>query len=83
MTQNKFFEKLTPENSVMLLIDHQAGLLPLVDNIAPTEIKNNVLALAKITKIFKLLTILTTSFEEGPNGPLAPELKKYCQYGRQ
>jgi len=76
MTQNKFYERLTPENAVMLLIDHQAGLIPLVNNIAPAELKNNVLALAKIAKIFNLPTILTTSFENGPNGPLAPELPK-------
>lgn len=77
MTPNKqFYEKLTPENAVMLLIDHQAGLIPLVGNITQAELKNNVLALAKIAKIFKLPVILTTSFEQGPNGPLAPELPK-------
>ena len=74
MTQNKFHERLTPENAAMLLIDHQSGLLPLVTHISPPELKNNVLALAKIAKIFKLPTILTTSFEQGPNGPIAPEL---------
>lgn len=73
---NKFYEKLTPENAAMLLIDHQSGLLPLVGNISPAELKNNVLALAKLAKVYKLPTILTTSFEQGPNGPLAPELPK-------
>ena len=34
-----------------------------------------MLALAGIAKFFKLPTILTTSFEEDPNGPLVPELK--------
>lgn len=58
------------------LIDHQTGLLLLVGNIGPAELKNNVLALAKITKIYKLPTILTTSFEKGPNGSLAPEIQK-------
>lgn len=77
MTQDsKFYEKLTPENAAMLLIDHQSGLLPLVGNISPAELKNNVLALAKIAKIYKLPTILTTSYEKGPNGPLAPEIQK-------
>ena len=37
--------------------------------------KNNVLALAASAQYFKLPTILTTSFESGPNGPLVPELK--------
>ncbi len=42
----------------------------------PDEFKNNVLALADLAKYFKLPTILTTSFENGPNGPLVPELKE-------
>jgi len=35
-----------------------------------------VLALADLAKFFELPTILTTSFEQGPNGPLVPELKE-------
>jgi nicotinamidase-related amidase len=31
--------------------------------------------LANIAKFFKLPTILTTSFEDGPNGPIVLELK--------
>lgn len=41
----------------------------------PDEFKNNVLALADIAKFFNLPTILTTSFDQGPNGPIVPELK--------
>jgi hypothetical protein len=40
----------------------------------PDAFKNNLLALADPGKYFGLPTILTTSFEKGPNGPLAPEL---------
>lgn len=35
-----------------------------------------MLALADRAKYFKLPTILSTSFEDGPNGPLVPELKQ-------
>ena len=35
-----------------------------------------MLALANIAKYYRLPTILTTSFEDGPNGPLVPELKE-------
>ena len=42
----------------------------------PDRFKNNVLAVADIAKYFKLPTVLTTSFEDGPNGPLVPELKQ-------
>jgi len=70
------YNKLDKEQAAVLLIDHQAGLLSLVRDFGPDEFKNNVLALADIAKFFNLPTILTTSFEQGPNGPLVPELKK-------
>ncbi len=59
----------------MLLVDYQSGLLSLVRDIEPDRSKNNVLALADLAKHFKLPTILTTSFEDSPNGPLVPKLK--------
>lgn len=58
------------------MIDHQAGLLSLVRDFNMDEFKNNVIAVANIAKFFELPTILTTSFEDGPNGPLVPELKE-------
>lgn len=36
-----------------------------------------MLALGDLAKYFNLPTILTTSFENGPNGPLVPELKAH------
>jgi len=72
---SKPYMKLDKNNAVVLLVDHQAGLLSLVRDIDPDKFKNNVLALADLAKYFKLPTILTTSFENGPNGPLMPELK--------
>jgi nicotinamidase-related amidase len=62
-------------DAAVLLIDHQAGLLSLVQDYSPDEFRNNVLALADAAKHFRLPTILTTSFEDGPNGVLIPELK--------
>ena len=69
------YVRLDKDNAAVLLVDHQAGLLSLVRDIDPDKFKNNVLALADLAKYFKLPTILTTSFETGPNGPLVPELK--------
>ena len=69
------YNRLDKDNAVVLLVDHQAGLLSLVRDIDPDKFKNNVLALADMATYFKLPTILTTSFESGPNGPLVPELK--------
>ncbi|QIL79054.1 hydrolase [Diaphorobacter sp. HDW4A] len=70
----KDYARLDKNNAAALLVDHQAGLLSLVRDIEPDRFKNNVLALADLAKYFKLPTILTTSFENGPNGPLMPEL---------
>ena len=69
------YRRLDKDDAVVLLVDHQSGLISLVQDYSPNEFKNNVLALADVTKFFKLPTILTTSFEDGPNGPLVPELK--------
>ncbi|MGN5538026.1 isochorismate family cysteine hydrolase YcaC [Alcaligenes sp. Lyrl_28] len=70
------YKRLDKDQAAVLLVDHQTGLLSLVRDIDPDKFKNNVLALADLAKYFKLPTILTTSFEEGPNGPLVPELKE-------
>jgi nicotinamidase-related amidase len=69
------YNRLSKDNAAVLLVDHQAGLLSLVNDFSPDEFRNNILALADTAKYFKLPTILTTSFEDGPNGPLMPELK--------
>lgn len=72
----KPYVRLDKNDAAVLLVDHQAGLLSLVRDIDPDRFKNNVLALADLSKYFNLPTILTTSFETGPNGPLVPELKE-------
>ena len=72
----KPYVHLDKDNAAVLLVDHQTGLLSLVRDIDPDKFKNNVLALAAAAQYFNLPTILTTSFEQGPNGPLVPELKE-------
>lgn len=68
------YHRIDKNNAAVLLVDHQAGLLSLVRDIEPDKFNNNVLALANAAKYFNLPTILTTSFEDGPNGPLMPQL---------
>jgi nicotinamidase-related amidase len=67
---------LSVDSAVALLVDHQVGLLSLVQDYGPEEFRNNVLALADTAKLFKLPTVLTTSAETGPNGVILPELKE-------
>lgn len=65
---------LTPENSVMLLIDHQPFQFANLHSHEPTMIINNVVALAKTAKIFNVPTILTTVVEDR-GGYLIQELQ--------
>jgi len=63
-----------PENSTLLLIDHQVGTMQLIKNIPLEVVKRNTLALAKTAKIFGMPVVLTSSQEERLQGPLIPEL---------
>ena len=54
---------LTPEESVLVLIDHQAFQFANLHSHEPTMIVNNVIGLAKAAKIFNVPTILTTVVE--------------------
>ncbi|MGN4422897.1 isochorismate family cysteine hydrolase YcaC [Bacillus cereus group sp. MYBK30-1] len=69
------YSRLNKNDAAVLLVDHQTGLISgLVRDYSVDEFKNNVLALANTAKFFDLPVILTTSFENGPNGPLMQEL---------
>ncbi len=76
MNKTFTYNRLAKDDAVLLLVDHQAGLISLVQDFSPNEFKNNVLALTACGKYFQIPTILTTSFEAGPNGPLVPEIKE-------
>jgi nicotinamidase-related amidase len=66
------YDRLTPDNAAVLLVDHQTGLSNGVQDQSVPEYIIAVTALAKLADIFKLPTILTTSAADGPNGPLLP-----------
>lgn len=67
-------ERFTPENSVMVFVDHQTGLMNLVDNVDATNFKNYVVGLGKLAKLHNMPVVITTSAEDGPNGPKIPEI---------
>jgi nicotinamidase-related amidase len=66
MSNNKTGLKalLRPEDSIVVLIDHQAYQFANLHSHEPTMIINNVLALAKTAKVFNVPTILSTVLEE-------------------
>ncbi|KAJ3573818.1 hypothetical protein NP233_g2188 [Leucocoprinus birnbaumii] len=68
------FERLDKNNAALLIIDHQVGLYQLVRDQTPEEYRANILAHAAIGKAFNIPTVLTTSAEHGPNGPLPREI---------
>src|SRR5436853_1027881 len=55
---------LTPQDSVLILIDHQPFQFANLHSHEPMMIINNVIGLAKAAKIFNVPTILTTVVED-------------------
>jgi nicotinamidase-related amidase len=63
-----------PTDAVFLLLDHQTGLFENVKDIGITQLRANVVALAKLATMHGIPIITTASVPDGPNGPLMPEL---------
>lgn len=70
------YKRLDKDDAVALFVDHQTGLFTLVQDYTQNEFKNGVMAMADMAKFFNLPVVLTTSAEDGPNGPILPELKE-------
>lgn len=66
----------TPQNSALLLIDHQVGTMQLIKNIDVEQAKRMSLALAKAACILGIPTVLTSSQEDQIQSPLLPELEE-------
>jgi nicotinamidase-related amidase len=65
---------LDRDDTVFLMLDHQAGLMQIVEDIDQTQLRANVSAKAKVAEFFGIPVIASTSVPEGPNGPLIPEV---------
>jgi nicotinamidase-related amidase len=74
-TESYTTTRFSADDTALVLIDHQSGIMQLVHDYSPAEFRNNVMALAKLGKAFKLPTILTTSLGQGPNGRFIPEVR--------
>src|ERR1700675_2605151 len=73
-TKNYTKTRFSASDAALVLIDQQSGVMQLVHDYLPAEVRNKVIVLAKLGKVFKLPTVLTTSSADGPNGPIIPEL---------
>jgi len=70
------YTNFTPENSALILIDHQVGIMRLVKNLQLEVVRRNTVALAKTAKILNLPVVITSSQEENIQGPLMHELEE-------
>ena len=66
-------ERLTRNNAVLLLVDHQVGLYSGVRDIDVLQLKHNVVGLTRAMLALKVPVIVTTTTEKWW-GPLIPEL---------
>lgn len=71
---NNYLEVLTPQNSQLIFIDQQPQMAFGVQSIDRQVLKNNVVALAKAAKTFKIPTTITTVETDGFSGNTYPEL---------
>jgi len=68
------YAPLTPENSALILIDHQVGLMTGVRDYSTGELKHNVVALAKAARVLELPIVVTTTARDSMWGPTFAEL---------
>ena len=71
--RRRAYERLTPETAVLLLIDHQSGLVSGIRDLAPDEVRHNVVAFARAARVLRVPVVLTST---APMmwGPTLPEL---------
>ncbi|BET09947.1 hydrolase [Pandoraea sputorum] len=71
---NPKLEVLTPQNSQLIIIDHQPQMAFGVQSMDRQALKNNVVGLAKAAKIFNIPTTITTVESESFSGYTYPEV---------
>lgn len=73
---------INPDETLMLLIDHQSGLFQLVKDIPVPDLRRNAIALAKVATLLKIPVITSASVPDGPNGPLIPEIHQAAPHAQ-
>ena len=65
---------LDPSDTIICLLDHQAGLFQTVKDIDVVELRRNAQTLARLGTLLDTPVITSASVPDGPNGPLMPEI---------
>ncbi|CAI9627320.1 isochorismatase hydrolase [Alternaria burnsii] len=68
------WERIDKDDALLLILDLQVGLFQLARDWDPTLYKQNIMAHAELGKVFDIPVILSTSADQGPNGPLPKEM---------
>ena len=68
------YDRLTRANAVLLLVDHQVGLVAGSQYPEPQDLRKNVVGLARACKILGVPVVATTTMADGMFGPIFPEL---------
>ncbi|PVH93607.1 Isochorismatase hydrolase [Periconia macrospinosa] len=68
------WERIDKNNSMLLILDLQVGLYQLGRDWDATLYRDNILAHSELGKLFDLPVVMTTSAQQGPNGPLPKEI---------
>lgn len=69
-------EPLTPENSVLLMVDYQPQYVFSVHSIPTSELVNNATGLAKAAKVFSVPTVFTTVNAKSFGGPFFSQVQQ-------
>ena len=71
--RSRAYQRLMPESAVLVLVDHQSGLVAGRRDLAPDEVRHNVVAFARAARVLGVPVVLTST---APMmwGPTLPEL---------
>lgn len=72
---------LDPNDTVVLLLDHQTGLFQTVKDVPIDELRRNAVVLGKIAELARVPILYTASEPKGSNGPLMEELAEAIPHG--
>jgi nicotinamidase-related amidase len=71
------YDKPTPENTLMLFIDHQIGLMAGIRDFSSlAEYKSNIVGLARVAKALKIPVLISSSNAQWQNGDTLPKIKE-------
>ena len=78
MSEDEFkhatYDRLTRTNAVLLLVDHQVGLVAGSRYPEPQDLRKNAVGLARASMILGVPIVVTTTMSAGMFGPIFPEL---------